>query len=43
MALGQESELLLHGRRAVPAKADAMGYSFRFGGLSEALENLLAE
>jgi uncharacterized protein (TIGR01777 family) len=43
LALGQESELLLHGRRAVPAKAEAMGYSFRFGGLPEALENLLPE
>jgi uncharacterized protein (TIGR01777 family) len=41
LALGQESELLLHGRRAAPAKAQAAGYAFRFGGLPEALENLL--
>jgi NAD dependent epimerase/dehydratase family enzyme len=41
LALGQESELLLHGRRAAPAKAQAAGYAFQFGGLPEALENLL--
>jgi uncharacterized protein (TIGR01777 family) len=41
IALGQQSELLLHGRRAAPAKAQTAGYAFRFGGLHEALENLL--
>jgi len=41
VALGQQSELLLDGRRAVPAKAQAAGYVFRFGGLHEALEDLL--
>jgi uncharacterized protein (TIGR01777 family) len=40
-ALGQQSQLLLQGRRASPAKAQAAGYAFRFGGLHEALENLL--
>jgi uncharacterized protein (TIGR01777 family) len=41
LALGQESELLLHGRRAEPAKARAYGYQFRFGGLHEALKDTL--
>ena len=41
LALGSQSELLLHGRRAAPAKAQAAGYTFRFGDLHEALENLL--
>jgi uncharacterized protein (TIGR01777 family) len=41
LALGQQSELLLHGRRAAPARAQAAGYAFRYGGLHEALENVL--
>ncbi len=41
LALGQQSELLLDGRRAAPEKAQAAGYQFRFGGLPEALEDLL--
>jgi uncharacterized protein (TIGR01777 family) len=41
LALGQQSQLLLHGRRASPAKAQAAGYAFRFGGLHEALQDLL--
>jgi NAD dependent epimerase/dehydratase family enzyme len=41
LALGQQSELLLDGRRAVPEKVQAAGYQFRFGGLPEALEDLL--
>jgi uncharacterized protein (TIGR01777 family) len=41
LVLGQESELLLDGRRAAPAKAQAAGYAFRYGGLHEALTNLL--
>jgi uncharacterized protein len=41
LVLGQQSQLLLHGRRASPAKAQAAGYAFRFGGLHEALEDLL--
>jgi uncharacterized protein len=43
LALGQQSQLLLHGRRASPAKALAAGYAFRFGGLDEALEDLLSD
>ena len=41
LVLGQMSQLLLHGRRAAPAKAQAAGYAFRFGGLHEALEDIL--
>jgi uncharacterized protein (TIGR01777 family) len=40
LVLGKESQLLLHGRHAEPAKALAFGYAFRFGGLHEALEDL---
>jgi uncharacterized protein (TIGR01777 family) len=42
LVLGDESQLLLHGRRAEPAKARGYGYQFRFGGLHEALEDTLA-
>jgi uncharacterized protein (TIGR01777 family) len=41
LALGPQAELLLGGRRAVPEKLEAAGYHFRFGGLPEALEDLL--
>jgi uncharacterized protein (TIGR01777 family) len=41
LALGPQSELLLDGRRAIPEKLQAAGYQFRFGGLREALEDLL--
>jgi len=41
LALGQQSQLLLHGRRAEPAKARGYGYPFRFGGLHDALEEIL--
>jgi uncharacterized protein (TIGR01777 family) len=41
LGLGQEAQLLLHGRRAEPAKARSYGYQFRFGGLHEALEDIL--
>jgi uncharacterized protein (TIGR01777 family) len=41
LALGQEAQLLLHGRRAAPVKARGYGYQFRFGGLHEALEDTL--
>jgi uncharacterized protein (TIGR01777 family) len=43
LALGPQSELLLDGRRAVPEKLQANGYQFRFGGLREALEDLLRD
>ena len=42
LALGEQADLLLHGRRAIPAKAQAAGYTFAFGGLHEALEDVLA-
>src|SRR5438128_5755154 len=41
LVLGQQSQLLLDGRRALPARAEAAGYAFRFGGLSEALKDTL--
>jgi NAD dependent epimerase/dehydratase family enzyme len=43
LALGPQSELLLDGRRAVPERLRATGYQFRFGGLREALEDLLRD
>src|SRR5436190_6767261 len=41
LVLGEQSQLLLHGRRAVPTRAEAAGYRFRFGGLKEALTDTL--
>jgi uncharacterized protein (TIGR01777 family) len=41
VALGAMSELLLDGRKAVPEKARAAGYQFKFGGLPQALEEAL--
>jgi uncharacterized protein len=41
LVLGQESQLLLHGRRALPAKARSTGFEFRLGGLRQALEDAL--
>jgi len=43
LVLGKEAQLLLHGRRAQPAKALAYGYRFRLGGLHEALEEALRQ
>jgi len=40
LVLGKMAQLLLHGRRAEPAKARGYGYQFRFGGLHEALEDI---
>ena len=37
LALGEQADLLLHGRRAVPAKAQAAGYQFRYPTLAPAL------
>ena len=37
LALGEMADLLLTGQRAVPAKAQALGYVFRFPALAEAL------
>jgi uncharacterized protein len=41
LALGPLSQLLLDGRRATPTKALALGYQFRFGGLTEALQDVI--
>ena len=41
LVLGEMAQLLLDGRRATPEKAQALGYRFRFGGLPEALGDLL--
>ena len=41
LVLGAQSQLLLDGRHAVPARARAAGYPFRFAGLHEALEDTL--
>jgi uncharacterized protein len=43
LVLGEQASLLLDGRRAVPAKADAHGYGFRYGGLPEALAQALGK
>ncbi|WP_348697924.1 TIGR01777 family oxidoreductase [Duganella fentianensis] len=39
--LGEMSVLLLGGQRAMPARTLASGFNFRFGGLPQALRNLL--
>jgi len=41
LVLGEQSHLLLDGRHAVPARAEAAGYRFQFGGLHKALEDTL--
>jgi uncharacterized protein len=41
LVLGAQSQLLLDGRHATPAKAQALGYRFHLGGLHEALEDTL--
>jgi uncharacterized protein len=41
LVLGDQSQLLLDGRHAVPARARAAGYRFRFAGLHEALQDTL--
>ncbi|HSO93756.1 MAG TPA: DUF1731 domain-containing protein, partial [Candidatus Dormibacteraeota bacterium] len=40
LALGQQADLLLHGRRAT-SRAAELGYRFRLGNLTEALKNSL--
>jgi NAD dependent epimerase/dehydratase family enzyme len=37
IALGEIADVLLTGQRAVPAKADALGYRFRYPRVDEAL------
>jgi uncharacterized protein len=41
LVLGAEAHLLLDGRHATPAKAQGLGYRFKFGGLQEALEDVI--
>jgi uncharacterized protein (TIGR01777 family) len=41
IALGEQADLVLHGRRVVPARAQAAGYQFRFPDLPSALEEAL--
>lgn len=41
LVLGEMADLLLHGRRAIAARAQAAGYVFRFGGVREALEDVI--
>ena len=41
LVLGTQSQLLLDGRHATPAKPQALGYRFKFGGLHEALEDTI--
>lgn len=41
LVLGAEAQLLLDGRHATPAKAQALGYRFKLGGLHEALEDVI--
>ena len=37
IALGELSDVLLTGQRAMPAKADAIGYRFRYPRIDDAL------
>lgn len=41
LAIGDQSQLLLHGRRATPAKALQLGYAFQYPTLPEALRQAL--
>lgn len=41
LVLGEMAELLLTGQRAVPAKAEALGYQFRYPALDAALKSLV--
>ena len=41
LGLGAQSELLLHGRRASPVRAQELGFRFRFGELDAALHDTL--
>jgi len=43
LALGGQADLLLHGRRAVPAKAIAAGYLFRYPTVEAALREALGD
>jgi hypothetical protein len=41
LVLGEMADLLLHGRKAVPAKAQANGYQFRYQETGPALREAL--
>ena len=41
LVLGEMADLVLHGRRAVPAKAQAAGYQFRYPDVGPALQEAL--
>ncbi|HEY8677984.1 MAG TPA: TIGR01777 family oxidoreductase [Candidatus Dormibacteraeota bacterium] len=41
LAIGDQSQLLLHGRRATPRKLETLGYHFRLGNLPDALRESL--
>jgi uncharacterized protein (TIGR01777 family) len=41
LALGQMADLVLHGRKAVPARAQAAGYQFRYAEIGAALAEAL--
>jgi uncharacterized protein (TIGR01777 family) len=41
LALGEIADVLLTGQRAVPAKAEALGYRFRYPRIDEALASAL--
>jgi uncharacterized protein len=42
LVLGEMADLLLHGRRAIPARAQAAGYEFRYPAIGPALEQALS-
>ncbi|HEY9289100.1 MAG TPA: TIGR01777 family oxidoreductase [Candidatus Dormibacteraeota bacterium] len=41
LALGRQADLLLHGRKTTPARAQAAGFTFTYGDLPAALQNTL--
>ncbi|PID38504.1 MAG: TIGR01777 family protein [Proteobacteria bacterium] len=43
LALGKMAQVVLHGQRAEPERLVALGFSFRFGVVEEALRDLLAD
>jgi uncharacterized protein len=43
MGLGAVTDIIVHGKRVVPAKATAAGYQFRFPALEAALRDIIGE
>ena len=41
LMMGEVSKILANGRKVVPAKAEEIGYQFKFPKLDDALEDLL--